>query len=226
MFKLGEIIMESAVDKRARGKVANFLDKYEITSFGKNHKIIIFLSILMAAGMVFGTVAVSAVSMDFIYKIDFLFLNDFNARISSTHLEIFISSLLSLFVFSLVIEFFTLSFFGAVIIPVIVAFKGLGIGMTAGYLYMIYGLKGIVFYILILLPGIFISSVGIIIFAAESFKFSCKFAKKILPKSGNEPVWNEFKNYLHKIGCAFVILLISSLLDVGFMAMFSRFFEF
>jgi hypothetical protein len=91
---------------------------------------------------------------------------------------------------------------------------------------MIYGLKGIAFYILILLPGIFVSSIGIIIFAAESFKFSCKFAKKILPKSGGESVWCEFKNYIHKIGCAFVILLVSSLLDVGFMAMFSRFFEF
>ena len=128
--------------------------------------------------------------------------------------------------FSLLIEFVTLSFFGALLIPVLIAFKGLGIGMTAGYLYLIYGLKGIAFYILILLPGIFVSSIGLIIFAAESFKFSCKFAKKIFPKSDGISIWNEFKNYIHKIGCAFVILLFSSLLDVGFMAMFSRFFEF
>ena len=155
--------------------------------------------------------------MDFIYKVDFLFLNDFKERIASSNLEIFTSSLLSLSFFSLLIEFVTLSFFGALLIPVLIAFKGLGIGMTAGYLYLIYGLKGIAFYILILLPGIFVSSIGLIIFAAESFKFSCKFAKKIFPKSDGISIWNEFKNYIHKIGCAFVILLFSSLLDVGFM---------
>ena len=96
-------------------------------------------------------------------------------------MEIFASSLLSLSFFSLLIEFVTLSFFGALLIPVLIAFKGLGIGMTAGYLYLIYGLKGIAFYILILLPGIFVSSIGLIIFAAESFKFSSVIIYCILP---------------------------------------------
>lgn len=218
--------MEKNSKKRAVGKLINFLDKYEIVNFSKNYRTIIFLSVLLIIGMVFGAISISAVSMDFIYKIDFLFLNDFKERISSTHLEIFISSILSLSVFSLILEFLTLSFFGAIFIPALIIFKGMGIGMTAGYLYLIYGLKGIAFYILILLPGIFVSSIGIIIFSAESFKFSCKFAKKLLPKSDGRALWSEFKNYIHKVGCAFVILLFSSLLDVGFMAMFSRFFEF
>lgn len=218
--------MEKNSKKRAVGKLINFLDNYEIINFSKNHKAIIFLSVLLIVGMVFGTVSISTVNMDFIYKVDFLFLNDFNSRVSGTHLEIFTSSLLSLTAFSLLIEFVTLSFFGALLIPILTIFKGLGIGMTAGYLYLIYGLKGIAFYILILLPGIFVSSIGIIIFSAESFKFSCKFAKKLLPKSDSTVLWSEFKSYIHKIGCAFVILLFSSLLDVGFVAMFARFFEF
>lgn len=218
--------MKNDFNRQSMGKFINFLDRYDIINFSKNYRTIIFLSILLLLGMVLGTISISAVNMDFIYKVDFLFLNDFKERIASSNLEIFTSSLLSLSFFSLLIEFVTLSFFGALLIPVLIAFKGLGIGMTAGYLYLIYGLKGIAFYILILLPGIFVSSIGLIIFAAESFKFSCKFAKKIFPKSDGISIWNEFKNYIHKIGCAFVILLFSSLLDVGFMAMFSRFFEF
>ena len=218
--------MKNDSNRQSMGKFINFLDRYDIINFSKNYRTIIFLSILLLLGMVLGTISISAVNMDFIYKVDFMFLNDFKERIASSNLEIFTSSLLSLSFFSLLIEFVTLSFFGALLIPVLIAFKGLGIGMTAGYLYLIYGLKGIAFYILILLPGIFVSSIGLIIFAAESFKFSCKFAKKIFPKSDGISIWNEFKNYIHKIGCAFVILLFSSLLDVGFMAMFSRFFEF
>ncbi len=211
---------------RLAGAVISFLDKYEIISFSKNYRVIVFLSVLVICGMILGAVSISAVNMDFIYKMDFLFLNDFHERISSNHLEIFISSILSISVFSLIIEFVTLSFFGVLLIPVLMVFKGLGIGMTAGYLYLIHGLKGIAFYILILLPGIFVSSIGLIIFSAESFKFSCKFAKKLLPKSNAVPLWIDFKNYIHKIGCAFLILLFSSFLDVGFMAMFARFFEF
>ena len=218
--------MKNDSNRQSMGKFINFLDRYDIINFSKNYRTIIFLSILLLLGMVLGTISISAVNMDFIYKVDFLFLNDFKERIASSNLEIFTSSLLSLSFFSLLIEFVTLSFFCLLLIPVLIAFKGLGIGMTAGYLYLIYGLKGIAFYILILLPGIFVSSIGLIIFAAESFKFSCKFAKKIFPKSDGISIWNEFKNYIHKIGCAFVILLFSSLLDVGFMAMFSRFFEF
>lgn len=218
--------MNNNSNKYSMGKFINFLDRYDIINFSKNYRTIIFLSILLILGMVLGTISISAVNMDFIYKVDFLFLNDFKERITSSNLEIFTSSLLSLSFFALLIEFVTLSFFGALLIPVLVTFKGLGIGMTAGYLYLIYGLKGIAFYILILLPGIFVSSIGLIIFGAESFKFSCKFAKKIFPKSDGISLWSEFKNYIHKIGCAFVILLFSSILDVGFMAMFSRFFEF
>ena len=175
--------MKNDSNRQSMGKFINFLDRYDIINFSKNYRTIIFLSILLLLGMVLGTISISAVNMDFIYKVDFLFLNDFKERIASSNLEIFTSSLLSLSFFSLLIEFVTLSFFGALLIPVLIAFKGLGIGMTAGYLYLIYGLKGIAFYILILLPGIFVSSIGLIIFAAESFKFSCKFAKNIFPKS-------------------------------------------
>ena len=85
--------MKNNSNRHSLGSFINFLDKYEITNFGKNHKIIIFLSFLILVGMVLGAVSISAVSMDFIYKIDFLFLNDFKERISSTHFEIFASSL-------------------------------------------------------------------------------------------------------------------------------------
>ncbi len=212
--------------KKSFNKLISFFNKYELIRFDKNNKVIIVLAIFIAFGMVCGALCVGTVNMEFLHKLDFLFLNDFKERIGCSGLDIFISSFFSILVFALIIEVTALSFWGAVVIPLLVTFRGLGLGIVAGYLYLIYGLKGIAFYILILLPGIFISSIGIVIFAAESFKFSCKFANKILPKSDNEYLWSEFKVHIKKISYALIILLVSSVIDMSFLALFSRFFEF
>lgn len=93
--------MKNDSNRQSMGKFINFLDRYDIINFSKNYRTIIFLSILLLLGMVLGTISISAVNMDFIYKVDFLFLNDFKERIASSNLEIFTSSLLSLSFFFL-----------------------------------------------------------------------------------------------------------------------------
>ncbi len=212
--------------KRIIHKISLFLDKYEIVSIGRNNKIFIFLILCMISGMILGSISVGTISMEIIHKLDFLFLNDFKERINSSGLDIFISSFSSLAVFAVVTEMCALSFWGSAVIPLINFFRGLGFGITSGYLYLIYGLKGIAFYILILLPGIFISSIGFILFSVEGIKFSIKFARKILPKGSSDELWEEFKKNIRNSGYSMIILLVSSIIDTGFMAMFSRFFEF
>ncbi len=212
--------------KKIVHKISTFLDKYEIITFGKNNRIFIFLILCMISGMIIGSVSMGTVSMELMHKLDFLFLNDFKERVRSSGLDIFISSFSSVVIFAVVIEMCALSFWGSLVIPFVNFFRGLGLGIASGYLYLIYGLKGIAFYILILLPGIFISSIGLILFSSESIKFSVKFAKKILPKGNSESLWEELKKHMHSSGYAILILLISSVIDMGFMAMFSRFFEF
>ena len=212
--------------KRALSKLLSFLDKYELINIGKNNKVLIFLIICTIMGMIAGSVSIGYINMEALHKLDFLFLNDFKERISQSGVDIFISSFSSLFIFVLIIEGTALSFWGTVLIPFLVAFKGLGLGLTAGYLYLIYGLKGIAFYILILLPGIFISSIGIVLFSVGALKFSGKFAKKVLPGADNERLWDCFKLHIRNSGRNLIILVLAALADMSFMAMFSSFFEF
>lgn len=212
--------------KRTLNKVTSFLDKYELINFGKNNKILIFLIICIIIGMIAGSASLAYINMEVLHKLDFLFLNDFKERINQSSLDVFISSFSSLFIFMIFIEMAALSFWGTVLIPLLVTFKGLGLGITAGYLYLIYGLKGIAFYILILLPGIFVSSIGIVLLSVGAFKFSGKFAKKILPGADNERLWDSFKFHMRKSGQCLIILAFASLIDMSFMAMFSKFFEF
>ena len=129
--------------------------------------------------MTLGAIAVGNVNMEFLHKLDFLFLNDFKSRIESSWTEIFITSFVSAFIFALILEFTALSFWGVAIIPLIILIKSFGIGISAGYLYFIYGLKGIAFYTLILLPGIFISLIGFIFISCSAMDISYKFLKNI-----------------------------------------------
>ena len=212
--------------KQTFNKVVSFLDKYELISFSKNNKVLIFFIVCLIIGMIVGSISVSSINMEVLHKLDFLFLNDFKERIGQSGLDIFISSFSSLFIFTLFIEIVALSFWGAVLVPILVIFRGLGLGITAGYLYLIYGLKGIAFYILILLPGIFVSSIGVVLFAAGAVNLSAKFAKKILPSADNERLWETFKAHIRKSSYSLIILAVAALIDIGFMAMFSKFFEF
>lgn len=212
--------------KKMLKKISTFLNKYEVINFGKNNKVFIFLVCCMISGMVLGAVSVGTINMEIVHKMDFLFLNDFKERIKSNGTDIFVSSFSSIVIFAIVTEMCALSFWGSAVIPLVNFFRGLGLGITSGYLYLIYGLKGIAFYILILLPGIFVSSIGLILFSAESTKFSVKFAKMILPRETSESLWDELKNHIKSCGYCMIILLISSLIDLMFMEMFSKFFEF
>ena len=207
-------------------KVKVFLDDYDIINVGKNNKMLIFLSAILFVGMIAGSLTINSISIETAHKLDFLFSSDFNERISQSSLDVFVSSLSTSAFFVLGIEIVALSFWGAMLAPSIILFKGLGLGLTAGYLYLMYGLKGVAFYILILLPGIFISSIGLILFSVDAVKFSCKFAGKVLPKSNDARLWNDLITHLKKAGYSLVVLAFAALIDMAFMAMFSRFFEF
>ncbi len=202
------------------------IEKYDFLNLSKSKKSTIFLFICLIAGMIFGTVSVSSISMEFIYKLDFIFLSDFKGRLSQSNTEIFISSLCILSIFALLLELCSLSCWGMIFIPFIMGFKGFGLGITAGYLYLIHGLKGIAFYLLILLPGIFISSIGLTIFSSQCIKFSISILKNVLSKEESKNLRYEIKNHLKKSGYCITILLMSSIIDVCFMIMFSRFFNF
>ena len=176
--------------------------------------------------MTLGTLSISYLNLEYVQKIDFLFINDFKERMSETSTQVFASSFSVLSIFAIFLELGAFSCWGIVLIPLLTAFKGFSLGLSAGYLYLIYGLKGIAFYLLILLPGIFVSSVGVTLFAADCMKFSFKLSKSALKKEAQENLSGPLKTHLRKSGYCLLILATSSLLDVCFMLMFSRFFSF
>lgn len=212
--------------KKVINNTMSFFKNYNILNLSNNSKIQAILLIILIAGMICGAVSIPSLNVELINNLDFIFLTDFNERMSQTNLQIFISSFSILSIFAFMIELGAFSCWGAIFIPAIILFKGLGLGITAGYLYLIYGLKGIALYILILLPGIFISSLGLILMSSHAINLSLKFLRNVFPKANEGQLWEDLRYHMKKSSYCLMILCISSLLDVCFMMMFSRFFNF
>ncbi len=207
-------------------KFKNINRNKEITYFFKNNKLLIFLSVALISGMIFGALGIKFIKLDTIKKLDFLFATDFSERNSQPKVYTFIASFSSSYIFTLLILIMSLSFFGSITIPIIIFFRGVGLGITSGYLYLIYGLKGIAYHILILLPGIFISSIAILLISSHAIKFSIKFASKITPKPTEDRLWSKLTEYFKKCSYLSIILIFSSVIDMIEMILFSKFFNF
>ena len=118
--------------KRVSKNIINFLKNYGFLSPSTNSIVLIILTLCIVVGMTFGAIAVGNVNMEFLHKLDFLFLNDFKSRTESSWTEIFITSFASAFIFALILELTALSFWGVAIIPLIILIKSFGIGISAG----------------------------------------------------------------------------------------------
>lgn len=212
--------------KKLLFKTKNFLSENDIYNFGKNNKILILMFICLIAGMVVGSVSAGCINFETLDRLNSVFLTDFKQRISQSGVEVFVSSLSLYFIFALILELSAFSVWGIVSVPLLLIFKGIGMGLSGGYLYLVYGLKGIAFYILILVPGVFVSSIAFALFGVSAFKSAVAISKKILPKPSDSALWPYVKSNIKKLGYCTLLLCFSAFLDMAFMMMFSGFFEF
>ncbi len=207
-------------------KISNFMSENEIFNFGINHKVTIFMFICALSGIIMGSVLAGCINLEVLEKLNHIFLNDFKERMIQNSGQTFVSALVGYFIFALILELSALAAWGSVAVPLLVIFRGIGCGVAGGYLYLIYGLKGIAFYILILIPGMFVSIITYCLFGVEMFKFSVKLAKKVFFNEQKSCIMLNFKKHIKKFGYCLVMLCFSAFLDMCFTAMFSGFFDF
>lgn len=212
--------------KKLLFKTKKFLSENDIYNFGKNNKILLLMFFCLILGMIVGSISAGCINFETLDRLNSVFLTDFKQRMSQSGAEVFVSSLSLYFVFAIIMEFSAFAAWGTAFVPLLLVFKGMGMGLSGGYLYLVYGLKGIAFYILILVPGIFVSSIAFAFFGVSAFKSSVAISKKILPKPSDDMLWPYVKSNVKKLGHCTLLLCFSAFLDMAFMMMFSSFFEF
>lgn len=91
-------------------------------------------------------------------------------------------------------------------------YKGAGIGMSMGCIYIKYGLKGFVICALFILPWAVITSLAVIMACYEGIRFSLLVARCLLP-SGGRNLFNEFRAYNARYLTCFLLVLAASAVE-------------
>lgn len=191
-----------------------------------NNKSLAVLACILLLGIFLGSLSVGAMKTTVINKIGVLFLDNFKNRSSEPLFFIFISSLSSVFIFVLLAFFMGLSVWGFIMVPFVPLVRGICIGFTQSYLYSQYGLYGIAFQLVVLFPGIFVSSIAILLITKEAMALSHSLSNVFIFNETNYKKRSEFKTYLFRGSCVFALTTLSAIIDTLLNFAFLRFFSF
>lgn len=206
-------------------KKINKLSK--LKTFITQNKLLVFLSLVLLFGVFLGSNIEEFIKNQTLDDITSMFLNNFKNRVSQPIFYVFVSSLSSIFLFILVSFFMGLSIWGFLFVPLVPFFRGLSIGLVQNYLYSQYGLKGLLFQLIVLFPGIFISSIAILLMSKESMLISQAFSNILIFRSNSKhEKKSDLKTYIVKVGIVLSISLGSVIVDVGLNFFLLRFFSF
>ena len=180
-------------------------------------------SLMLVIGLTAGSFCSGNLSRDTLKSLDFLFATNMPARLSGGALGAFCAGFASDFLFLLAAFLMGLSLWGAAALPFIAFFKGFGVGVSAGYLLMTYGLKGFVFYISVLLPGIVISCVALVYELGVSLSVFLSILRNVLGRTSGglkETLGRYLKSSLRYLIITFAASVIGSVLWVGLAGLF------
>lgn len=191
----------------------------------KNGVFMVFCLILFG-GVLCGALSGRYADAAVMKRLDVIFLTNFDQRCSRGLLSSFAASFGSAVIFLFVIILLGLSLWGGFFAVLIPFFKGYGYGLTSGFLYSEYGVKGIFYNILIILPGMFISSAVIAAASLYSFRNSLKTVQCFRRQIVSDDPRAQIKTYLLKMLWLLFMSAAASLVDMICSLCFSWIFHF
>lgn len=227
------ILIAGNLRRTSSAKTGIFSSAFEKTSIGfrlkslaKGNGIYLLLGGFLLIGMVIGAISARNAGYDTLLRFDLLFSSNFAARKTQSLFLTFTASFAASFLFVLLCFLAGLSLWGAFLSPLIPLFRGYGMGCSAGYLYAFYSLRGVLFYLLVLLPGFFLSALAIIIGTRESIRFSATLIFSTKPEASSERLKGDLRLYMKRTCVILIVILISAAIDVFLTACFSGLLEF
>lgn len=175
------------------------------------------LTLLMAAlffvGMLYGALLVGLGEEDLLNALRFMTEGYLDRRTEQSVFSTFFNSLCSSGVFVLLLFLLGFSAISAPVILFLPAFKGLGLGASMGYLYTVFGWKGVAFSVAMILPATLFSTFSIILSGKEAFRLSTLFLATFLPRLRGTISAKVVKCYCGKFGILLGIVLVSAGID-------------
>ena len=193
------------------------VDKASLIQAVRANTAAIFLALCFLVGMIAGAIVTRSVAPSILDKMDFLFYSNFQERATQPAFSVFSASFASSFLFVLVCFLCGLSLWGVFAVPAVLFFRGLGLGLTSGYLYAAHGFHGVIFHFLVILPGAFVCCLALVLAGRESMRFS----RRITGTAGSG-----MKLYCLRYGAVFAMCFLAALLDLLTTVCFAGLFSF
>lgn len=198
---------------------------FSLSIFLKRNISAILFTLCFTVGVVWGAVVSVKADEAFLLDMDFLFTTNLESRLSLGMLSSFAAHFASNFIFIVAAALCGLSPWGVGVLPLVLAFKGFGTGLSAAYLISTYGLKGLGFYIVVVLPGAFVFSLALTFMCAESGNMSIYIARHIFSKSESPvPIRLSVKKYLFRCVYFLFVSAVGALCDMVFWSFVSKLF--
>ncbi|WMJ23127.1 stage II sporulation protein M [Paludicola sp. MB14-C6] len=194
-------------------------------SIGKNNYIFLAIILLFIVGMIYGTLLIKSQSGSLLKQLNIITKEYVGSHRTQSIISLMINSFLSSALFLVIpylLGYSAIGQAGTLFVPL---FKGLGLGATLGNLYLTYGLKGIGYSALIIVPQTAIALFAIIIGCRESIKLSNMFFISILPDREKMVTSSTVKMYNIKFLILLSFIVLSALVDATFVALFSGIFQ-
>lgn len=189
----------------------------------KKNKLTVTMAALFFVGMTYGSIIVGFGDEKLLHTLAFMTKGYMAGRVEQSLAETFLNSLYTSGAFVLLL--FLLGF-SAISIPAILflpLFKGLGLGLSVGYLYITYGVKGVAFTAAVILPAALLSTFAIILAGREAFRLSVLFLSSFIPRLSGTITPRTVKLYCAKFLVLAGIVLISVIIDCAVTFLFSGF---
>lgn len=204
----------SSITRKTKYYLQNIKDNWKLT----------LLVFSLVFGLVCGVLITKNATRPFLNKLSFIVENFLDARANQPALRTFFSSLFSTSVYLIAAFFMGMCVCGTPLVPFIPFIRGLGLGLSMGYLYAYQGLKGIAFSALLIVPSAVISSISLIIACHEGMRFSGILFSSTAKDSPPIKLWADMKKYGIRFAACGILLCFGSLVDTLFVSAFSRFF--
>ena len=187
------------------------LKNLKLTEFIFKNNILVLMALLFILGIAAGTFSFSALKPLQNYSAAFIerFVSD---REGSAFFKILLDSFMHSMLMLMIIFTLGTSMLGVVLAPLSLTVRGVLYGVTA-MLYSEYGVKGIAFNAVLVLPSAIIFIIALLLAARESLRFSLVITKMSLPSTPSANLSFDFKNYCGRYLFISLIVLVSAVTD-------------
>lgn len=195
-----------------RGTVVNINNFKCVLKFFKDNKSHLLLSGFFVLGLLLGIYFNLRFSLFENWNKEYI-QEYISERSGSNFFKITISSFFNSMLFIFLAFSFGGSIFGVFLVPVCVALKGVLYGGVTSFLYSQYGLQGIAFNAVLIIPPAFVFLFGFLFASLEALDFSLTVLKLTFPKSVSTNLYFKFKKYCMKYLVISLIVLLSGIFD-------------